>query len=281
MMLANAMFIVGLIYVIWLNALGHLINRHVNTGMTHFVCQLVLSVLICIYHRQNGKTLNYSLFYFLLNLTFIFEFAHHNGFWCLTHPLNKKWMCDRLTEIKLEFENHNITWKLTYGSALGALRDYPKNHFGIPYEKDEDILVDTEKVDLANDILNRILLPIPWLQAASECRIDYTFDSIAKCTTKLIPYCGSKMPISTSAEGELQKHYGEDYMVPKMVPAQIGINRHIGCSIYIDSYYEPLWVARLYFLFFGLFTASSLLGIITNQIKRALIHIQLSECVIY
>ena len=256
----KAMLITGLIYVIWLNAQGYLINRHVNTGLTHYICQLAFSLQICIYQLQNRRTLVYSLFCFLLNLLFIFQFAHHNGFWCITHPLNKKWLCDRLTEIKNKFEDHRIRWKLDGGSALGAFRDYPKNHIGIPYEKDEDIIVDTEKINLAKAILYNITLHKPWFQQASECIITITFNSTAENSTRSIKYCGTTMPVSKEIAEELRVLYGEDYMIPKMIPARIGINRHIGCAIYIDSSFEPLWIGRLYFLFHVIFFVYSVLG---------------------
>ena len=247
--------IVLLVYFVWLHSQDILIKRHVNIGLAHIVCQLMLSILIFFLQRQKGKKLIYCCFCFILNLFFIFECAHHNGYWCITHPLNKKWMCDRLREIKTAFEKHNISWKLSHGSALGAYRDYPKNKIGIPYEKDEDIIIDIERKDLAISILDPILSSKPWFAASSEIKIDTdnNFRPISKGSTKPIEYCGTLLPISSIVETELKEYYGGDFMTPKMIPARIGINREIGCSIYIDSIHEPLWFGRLLFVLYMIF----------------------------
>ena len=236
--------LVLLVYFVWLNSQDILIKRHVNTGLTHLVCQLILSILIFVLQLQKGIKIIYCCFCFIFNLFTIFECAHHNGYWCITHPLNKKWMCDRLQEIKIEFEKHNILWKLAYGSAIGAYRDYPKNKFGIPYEKDEDIIIDKTKKDLAMSILDPILVNSkPWFQTSSEMKIDPYFESVLKESTQPIEYCGTSLPISNKVEEELRQTYGDDVMTPKMIPARIGINREIGCAIYIDYFHEPLWMA--------------------------------------
>ena len=255
-MISKTIILVLFVYFVWLNSQGFLINRHVNTGLTHISCQLLLSILFFALQRQKGKTIFYSCFCFLINLFFIYECAHHNGYWCMTHPLNKKWLCDRLREIKVEFEKHEIPWKLTGGSALGAFRDYPTNHFGIPYEKDEDIMIDIGKKSLSISIADAILFyRKPWFQASSEARVDRLYEAISKENTRPIKYCGTTMPVSIKIEDELRQLYGEDFMISKMIPSRIGINRQIGCAIYLDSHFDPPWMARLYFITYGIFFA--------------------------
>ena len=131
------------IYIFWLWGLQFFLKPGIwiNTGIAHMVCLFLFSLVILCSHLKRKNIIFYKLiFKFFINLFFIFVFCHHNGFWCYTHPDHKKILCQKLISLGTELTKQNILWSLDGGSALGALREYPKNNFGILYEKDEDIM---------------------------------------------------------------------------------------------------------------------------------------------
>jgi hypothetical protein len=261
------------IYIFWLWGLQFFLKPGIwiNTGIAHMVCLFLFSLVILCSHLKRKNIIFYKLiFKFFINLLFIFVFCHHNGFWCYTHPDHKKILCQKLISLGTELTKQNILWSLDGGSALGALREYPKNNFGILYEKDEDIIINSnQKEEFQNKNFN---LPnfdqSSWFVHAAEMGISIHFLNFNK--TKKIEYCNSsEMYVREDIHALLKFYYGSDYMIPQKNSARIGINRAIGCAIVVDSWilFQP-WDKYFCRIFFFLFFIHTIFTVPKIQISK-------------
>merc|ERR1711972_859292 len=152
-------------------------------------------------------------------------------------------MWEQMEAIDEYTKKHGLHWRLCKSSLLSAVRDFPRNGFGIRHEKDEDVCFDPSYRAEHGAALAQLA---PWsrfgiFQPFNEAKVDFKWFPWPPNTTIIrIPYGRVNFPVASNYEEELYAQY-PDWRTPRIDTARAGINRAFGCAIISDNWSGEPW----------------------------------------